>query len=506
MQESLIQRHVTFNQRFLECSLSKMSVNQQSQSQQFASSYTTYVHFFCQKCKSPLKIDSSLLDLTAQGFEQITGPLGSETIDNSAEEEFLVQSLVNQENDGVSRKVILDRWKFEPTSSQNKKEEKEGQQSEEYVLVGEGTGRSGSETSVTTTTEPTMQKSNSGTFAPSEQLNARLKHRWKVASRLFDVVSRTSSIDHPLCAECNEELQNELDNHVIEAEKQREFYTEFLRTNPFLENKDQTEADFERELEQLSKEDQQLRDELEKLELEQLEIQTISCQLDEEHLQLEKEEQQFLQEYNLYQSQLDFFLERRDHLLTKYEHATEQLEKLRKTNVLNDVFRIWFEGPFGTISNFRLGRVPSTPVEWNEINAAWGQAVLLLNTLAKSVHNFKFSTYKLINLGSFSRIERITPENNKASYELYGSGEFGRLFSNRRFDTAMVAFLDCINQLAKHAEKLDPNFKLPYRIDGDKIGELTIKYTFNQDVMWTKALKYMLTNLKWCLLWVCKQQ
>ena len=25
------------------------------------------------------------------------------------------------------------------------------------------------------------------------------------------------------------------------------------------------------------------------------------------------------------------------------------------------------------------------------------------------------------------------------------------------------------------------------------------------DAVWTKALKYMLTNLKWCLAWVCKQ-
>lgn len=42
-------------------------------------------------------------------------------------------------------------------------------------------------------------------------------------------------------------------------------------------------------------------------------------------------------------------------------------------------------GQFGTINNFRLGRLPSVPVEWNEINAAWGQTVLLLHALASKM-------------------------------------------------------------------------------------------------------------------------
>lgn len=41
------------------------------------------------------------------------------------------------------------------------------------------------------------------------------------------------------------------------------------------------------------------------------------------------------------------------------------------------------DGPFGTISGFRLGRTPEVPVEWDEVNAAWGQAVLLLHTMAQ---------------------------------------------------------------------------------------------------------------------------
>ena len=49
----------------------------------------------------------------------------------------------------------------------------------------------------------------------------------------------------------------------------------------------------------------------------------------------------------------------------------------------NDVFHIWHRGAFGTISGFRLGKTPTHPVDWDEMNAAWGQAVLLLHTLAQ---------------------------------------------------------------------------------------------------------------------------
>ena len=64
------------------------------------------------------------------------------------------------------------------------------------------------------------------------------------------------------------------------------------------------------------------------------------------------------------------------------EQTVRQLERLRRTNVFNDAFHIWFDGPFGTVNGFRLGRLPSVAVEWDEINAAWGMACLLLTTMA----------------------------------------------------------------------------------------------------------------------------
>lgn len=48
-------------------------------------------------------------------------------------------------------------------------------------------------------------------------------------------------------------------------------------------------------------------------------------------------------------------------------------------------------------------------------------------------------------------------------------------------------------------EKRKEAFELPYAIDGDRVGGLTIKLIFNKLDRWTKALKYMLSDLKWAL-------
>jgi beclin 1 len=40
------------------------------------------------------------------------------------------------------------------------------------------------------------------------------------------------------------------------------------------------------------------------------------------------------------------------------------------------------------------------------------------------------------------------------------------------------------------------------RIDKDKIGGQSIKY--GDDETWTRALKYLLTNLKWLIVWTAE--
>ena len=110
------------------------------------------------------------------------------------------------------------------------------------------------------------------------------------------------------------------------------------------------------------------------------------------------------------------------------EVTKAQLIALKKTNVYDDTFHISHDGHFGTINGFRLGRLPSMPVDWQEVNAALGQVVLLLHTLQQRQGVFSFKNHILKPMGSFSKIAKR--DDPSALYELYGSNDYGlgRLF------------------------------------------------------------------------------
>lgn len=48
-----------------------------------------------------------------------------------------------------------------------------------------------------------------------------------------------------------------------------------------------------------------------------------------------------------------------------------QLEALKRTNVHDDAFHIYYDGHFGTINSFRLGRLPCEPVCWELELSVW---------------------------------------------------------------------------------------------------------------------------------------
>ena len=60
--------------------------------------------------------------------------------------------------------------------------------------------------------------------------------------------------------------------------------------------------------------------------------------------------------------------EERDAILAKIEVSQAHLDLLKRTNVLTDAFPIGYDEDFGTINNFRLGRLPKCPVcEWSSL-------------------------------------------------------------------------------------------------------------------------------------------
>jgi beclin 1 len=360
------------------------------------------------------------------------------------------------------------------------------------------------------------------------------------ATRLFEILSARSDIDHPICTECTEMLVEGLQKKLTAATKERDAYISFLKTlNASVPSAEEVEA-AESSLKSTLEAEAAAYEELLALEKEKAAVDQEIAELEEQARQLDLEEERFWRDRNAFALTLSEFQNERDALNMRYDHDSRQLERLQRTNVYNDAFCIGHDGFFGTINGLRLGRLANPSVDWAEINAAWGQTLLLLATIAERL-GFRFQGYRLKPMGSTSRIEKVeypsqtsgnsSPSRHRhaaaggqgstaapkvTSLDLFSSGDLplNLPWLHRRFDAGMVAFLECLRQLGEYVEHTPvpvssrrghtgvttAGLKLPYEIKRDRIGDASIKLGFNQnDETWTRACKYTLTCCKFLL-------
>ncbi|KAI8067644.1 autophagy protein Apg6-domain-containing protein [Gilbertella persicaria] len=455
----------------------------------------------CQRCGHALRIDDSLTNLDQASADVLLAPLEDEVQATLHPSQPIPQAL-------HTRLIGIKPPNLQPSNSLQLPSKRDSlpAPSESFVVLPHPTDNTSniqSSTKILQAVHPTTHLTwmEDGHWPR----NNTLSHRLRVANRVFDIMSSKSSVDHPMCQECTDMLLENLQKQMMDVGKERDCYIDFLKKVQDSRVSPDEEEGLARQVDELVLAEKEAEDELDKLKQEEQALDSQLQSLQDQMQRLDKEEQGFWEQCNQYQISLQTFQNERDSINLKYDHDVKQYERLQKTVVYNDAFCISHDGPFGTINGFRLGKLSTHPVEWNEINAAWGQTLLLLYTVASKL-KFQFKTYRLVPMGSFSRIEKIDGD-SVVSYELYGSGDFGinkMLFLNRRFDHAMVAVLNCLKQLTDFAEERDKTLRLPYRINKDRIGELSIRIQFNQLEQWTKALKYMLTNMKWILVFASR--
>ena len=223
-----------------------------------------------------------------------------------------------------------------------------------------------------------------------------------------------------------------------------------------------------------------------------------------------------------------------------------------RSNIMNECFFIWHDGPFATINGLRLGleapppcdflpasqSLPSvgsqmttenqrysdfggtftqadspvtrsntlfnTKVSWKEVNAALGLVALLLSTLERKSHcGIKFH-YEIIPTGSTSRIGLRQNGASITLYNLYYSEESFQFFGKRNFNMAINYLVQCVADTADIVRLRDRTIVLPHEIQQRRgrggnnellIGGLPVTYGLD-DVEWTRAMKYLLTNMK----------
>ncbi|CAE6435349.1 unnamed protein product [Rhizoctonia solani] len=475
----------------------------------------------CQQCKQPLQLDPSLTELTPSAVDMVAASLGQQTPRNTPVSSS--QKLASLAAPSSSKSA----WqKAQATSGSTRSgSSKHRPAGESFVLLQDSVvhkiptdaGKPGGAHKVkqrastptrvpsisrkapsTAEKPPSTSTATSPTKPTAPQVAPPRSHHLAQTLKLYTLLSNRTDLDHPLCTDCTSVLISALTKQLEETKRERDGYIAFER-----DVRNNTSGGdirgMETRIEQLKFEEKSVLDELLDAEREKARLDRELEELEREEKELEEKEAEFWRVYNanvLAEASTAASLRG---IRAAQEADTAELARLSRANVYNDAFCIGHDGVFGTINGLRLGRVTGVAVPWPEVNAAWGQALLLLHTIARKV-GFVFEQYRLVPMGSCSRIEKIGGD--KAVYELFGSGELhiGRLLHNRRFDYGMVAFLECLRQIIEFA-KTQESIEFPHAIVKDKIGDASIKWQFNQEETWTRALRHVLLALKILLKW-----
>ena len=506
---------------------------------------------YCQNCRQPIDVDPSLAQLNPASFDLLVNTAGKSHLNSST-------SVISRLNYPQERKDLYDRISTQAHSPVYKRTipaPNDGTRLRNGLQPKGNADMSFIEITQSQVAMTDRDHRDQARRKPSAKHNEdvggheepgednRLSTKKDQVEDLFAILSSHSDIDHPMCQECTSIMLSHYATRLGSANRERDAYAGFLKSaQQNIPSEAQKRPD-------AKKASTTLFEQLEQTEVELRKLDEEIAALEEQLQQEEADEQAYWTSRNLTDDLLYQTNTNVTFLREKQIHDFQQLERLQRTNVYNDTFCIGHDGYFGTINGLRLGRLPNQNVDWSEINAAWGQTLLLLATVAERLR-YTFHGYRLRPQGSTSRIEKLeypqqspdaqrqttsrdrglhsaaaNPEPKITPLDLFSSGDMaiGRLLNHRRFDSGMIAFLDCLGQLGRNVEKNsshETNSKpssrgaasrlsstkrvLPYVIEGDKIGGVSIKLGvgFHQDENFTKACKYALTCCKFLLAYV----
>ncbi|KAF1951873.1 APG6-domain-containing protein [Byssothecium circinans] len=507
---------------------------------------------YCQKCRTPIDVDASIDQLNPAAFKLLTDstvpgqqqtskytPRQSRPTYPSSRHQTYDAAIQTARNPTFKRNVPSTRYGQQ--SAQNPAMSFIDVQMSESMLNPPSPSRLRTperqppiEEAPSTNPDVTRRASVSGTSGTAG--GGSMADGLETTNRMFEILSARSDVDHPICVECTELLVEGLQKRLAVSTRERDAYVDYLRrANTDVPSAEEIKA-AETALQKAKKAEAAGISKLEQYETEKADLDAQLAALEAESRQLDQEENDFWKSRNAFSSTLTEFQNERDALTTKHLHDQQILTQLQRRSVYNDTFNITHDNHFATINGLRLGRLPSPYVDWPEINAAWGQTCLLLATLAERL-GYKFQNYELLPQGSTSIIVKIevkggnstadarnsstsSPTINRQRLELYSSGDFPINFGflHRKFDNAMVAFLECLRQLGEYVESQGASagggvmgmgggssaagnggMKLPYEIKKDRIHDQSIKLALNKEEAWTKACKYTLTCCKFLL-------
>ncbi|CAO1627169.1 unnamed protein product [Sympodiomycopsis kandeliae] len=545
----------------------------------------------CNRCMQPLQLDETFSDEALQSSSSLSSEAGDGALTTSnydvistiippvpSQVHDQAKELAIQGQDGIPdelKKVVQLHHQQQQSANSNKE-----QQPLSQALASRPSQ---------TTSPPHSHNSLSSRLA----LHTRLFEQASSFVRQYENDNSNSiEISHPMCLDCSDYTLQVLHKQIEEIKRERTSLKEWHKHMSQDQNADTNESEvidkMESEIDELQNQLQQITKDLYRSEEVKNDLQEELKNLQLEEEQLELQEKDFWESHNKMIIETSQLESTRSSLQRSIENQQAILSQLNSTNVFFDAFSIGHHqgshqthsvtndkrqhksstsssssSSLPTINGLRFGRVSSSSsssssgeesvvVDWNEINAAWGQIALLLISLKNKIggsngskRKRNFDNWKIHFRGSTSYLSKINPSDTSSSaaageptdqdqhkdgqedtntadkasediYELYHPGPWTpltKILHSRRFDVAMIGILDCTSQLyswASEQQQSGPPPRMIHFINGDKIGDRSIRlsgtFAFTSEESWSKACKYLLVNLQVLMNWATKDQ
>lgn len=114
-------------------------------------------------------------------------------------------------------------------------------------------------------------------------------------------------------------------------------------------------------------------------------------------------------------------------------------------------------------------------------------------------------------MGSCTKIEKLKENSNaRITYKLYYDVDsIFTLTPDRNFNDGILAFVMCVALLAQEMTSRDASLSLPYTIDPksgtiNNVNAISLRYQRGEEERWTRALKYLMTDIKWLVQYTAK--
>ncbi|CCG23622.1 subunit of phosphatidylinositol 3-kinase complexes I and II [Candida orthopsilosis Co 90-125] len=463
--------------------------------------------YICGECDNPVKLDDSLKQLNPSQLDLILSAKQNKEIikvENELNpEDYLSTDKLNLYNQlpkqavPIHYKSYFDSEDEDSDDGMNFHLTKSNSSTDSYLVVDE------------------VESEQQDEPVEEEGFELKLSSRIKALENIFNILSNTQDIEHPLSQDCANLLLENYQLKFDQSQKEKTQYLEFLKKLKMQDQRLNLYSDGEvkkhldenlqqslNEFKRLTELEKKQLSELRELEATRRELESQSRINKEELVSINHDKvNDILRLRNELQLDLGDKQTKLEQLKASYNIHLNHIDNLRSSNIYKLMFDIKIDDKYAMINGFRIGFKIVLP----EVNAALGQIVLLLTLIIKRL-DLRLTSYKLVPMGSQSHIVKFTDSENgtrsKKILNLYSSDEFtlGRLFNFNKMDVAMIALLEIVALIEMQLKRIDTELELPYKIYKDTIGGKSIRVTSNSE--WTQSCKNLLTCLNWILTFI----